>query len=319
MHQIASALFMEKYLKDYLKNIRMEGEYFAKDIECEICNCSSNTTIGNIINIGKNSYGKLPVVACNACGFLFQSSRFDKRFYQDYYANHYRNVIFGTPNPSQEFISDQIKRGKFLYNFLENYFSLKKGSILDVGSSVGGMMKAFIDKGWDALGTDPDIGFVRYGKEKLGLPVVSVEAESMQLQSEKYDLIIIMGSLEHVYDPNKTLELCRAASRPGALLMLEGRGHPQSDSKNYFNHNHHRYFSLNSIQLMMMKHGWQPLETTDEPVCGPTRPGGIYCLGKLSQKPSFDNFLEIIDSGKREYPNEIKRKFDLLDEKMCEV
>ena len=95
-------------------------------------------------------------------GFLFQSSRF-ARVYQDYYANRYRNVIFGTPNPSQEFISDQIKKGNFCIIF-RNIF-IKKGSILDVGSSVGGMMKAFIDKGWDNARYDPDIGFVRYGKE----------------------------------------------------------------------------------------------------------------------------------------------------------
>ena len=135
----------------------------------------------------------------------------------------------------------------------------------------------------------------------------------MKLEDEKYDLINIMGSLEHVYDPNKTLELCRAASRPGGLLLLEGRGNPQKESKIYFNHNHHRYFSMISIELMMIKYGWEPIITTDEPITGPTRVGGIFCLGRLTTPPSHDEFMKRIFAGKRELPSEVLKRFDDLD------
>ena len=35
-----------------------------------------------------------------------------------------------------------------------------------------------------------------------------------------------------------------------SLIVLEGRGYPRSTAKYYFNHNHHRYFSINSFELI---------------------------------------------------------------------
>jgi len=303
---------MEQYLEDYLKNLGMEGDYHAQDLPCEVCGCSENTVIREIITIGKGAFGKLPVVACNRCGYLYQSPRFNREFYDDYYTTFYRNVVKGNPEPDEEFIADQKKRGELLYEFLRKYVS-SPGAVCDVGCSVGTMLIPFMEAGWDAYGTDPDVGFVKYGREKLGLPVEAMSAEDMHLEDKKYDFIMILGSLEHVYDPNRVLSLCRKASSDKGYLLLEGRGHPQSESKVYFNHNHHRYYTFTSMELMMIKHGWNPLLTTDEPICGPTRPGGIYCLGKVANIPDEESFLSIIASGKRETPEEIMKKFDELD------
>ena len=211
-------------------------------------------------------------------------------------------------------MDDQISRGKILFNFLEKRIS-SKGRLLDVGSSVGGMMVPFINNGWEALGTDPDKDYVEYGKNQMNLPVEPIKAENMKLENDFFDLIIIMGSLEHVYDPNKTLSICKKAAKDGSFILIEGRGHPQSSSKNYFNQNHHRYFTFNSMELILLKYGWEPILTTDEPICGPSRPGGIYCLGKLNKKLPKSNIKDIIRSGKRETPNEVLAKFDELDRK----
>ena len=321
---------MDEYLKKYLDYIEVKGDYTSEMIRCEICNEEGHTIVREIISIGTGVFGKLPVVSCNTCGFLFQNPRFNKGFYEDFYSLHYRRRLQKGDlkeekfRPTEEssgwkgkatFIEDQFNRGELLYNFIEKYLPEKNGALalLDVGSSAGGMLKAFINRGWDALGVDPDVDFVQYGKEELGLPVICSGAEEMKLEDKKYDLINIMGSLEHVYDPNKTLELCRAASRPGGLLLLEGRGNPQNESKIYFNHNHHRYFSLVSIELMMIKYGWEPILTTDELITGATRPGGIYCLGRLATPPSHDEFMELISAGKRELPSEVIKRFDRLD------
>ncbi len=309
---------MKKFLKDYLNHIQMESNYASKNIPCEICGDTHTTLIRETISIGKGAYGKLPVVACNTCGFLFQNPRFDKKFYQDYYALQYRKVIYGKVIPPPDFVTDQINRGQFLYNSIHHLLP-KTGTLLDVGSSVGGMMKAFMERGWDALGTDPDTNFVNFGRNELGLPVIPVSAEEMDLKNQKFDLILIMGSLEHVFDPNKTLEICRAAAKPGSLLLLEGRGHPQSASKNYFNHNHHRYFTLNSIELMMMKFGWQPFLTTDDPLCGPTRPGSIYSIGRLGSQPSTEEFIAKILGGKRDLVSSVLDLFNQLDRKWDSV
>lgn len=304
---------MEQYLKDYLEHLEMKGRYTAQDVPCEVCGSRENTVIRDVISIGRDAFGKLPVIACNRCGYLYQSPRFNRKFYDDYYTKHYRNVVKGNPEPDGEFIDDQKKRGELLYQAVKGYLS-GPGAVLDVGCSVGTMLIPFMEAGWEAYGTDPDEGFVEHGRKKLGLPVEAMSAEDMKLEEGKYDFIMILGSLEHVYDPNQVLAICRRASAPGGYLLLEGRGNPQGESKVYFNHNHHRYLTFNSMELMMIKHGWAPVFSTDEPICGPTRPGGIYCMGRVSDIPGTTRLLDIISAGKKETPEEVLEKFDKLDE-----
>ena len=106
-----------------------------------------------------------------------------------------------------------------------------------------------------------------------------------------------MGSLEHCYDVNKVMNKCSISSKNGGFLVLEARGDPQSSIKNYFNHNHYRYFSLNSLELIMLKHGFEPLLTTRYPITGPSRKGSIFCIGIKTKKKS--NIKSIIDDSKK--------------------
>ena len=65
---------------------------------------------------------------------------------------------------------------------------------------------------------------------------------------------------------------------------------------------------------MMIKHGWQPFITTDELICGDTRAGNGYCIGKAVAKPNRDELLKIIKSGKRVDPIAILAELDERDE-----
>jgi SAM-dependent methyltransferase len=305
---------MKKFQKDYLDHIGMGYEYRSEFISCEICGEQEYTVIRETIDIGKGVYGKFPVVACNTCGLLYQNPRFEKKFYDDYYSKYYRKVVCKDAEPSLEFVEDQIKRGELLFESIKGYFDVP-GAMLDVGCSVGGLLVHFINQGWNASGIDPDQGYVKYGRDKLGLSLENIGAEEMVLESNKYDLIIIMDSLEHVYDPNLTLELCRKASRPNAILLLEGRGIPQKNSKIYFNHNHHRYFSLNTFELMMFKHGWKTIFSTEDSICETTQKGkgAIYCIGQVSSIPERNAFENMCKSGKRDDPQDILKRFDEVD------
>ncbi|MBN1124185.1 MAG: class I SAM-dependent methyltransferase [Sedimentisphaerales bacterium] len=312
MHQVTEKMATPEYIRTYLAHLGMEDRYRSETIPCEICGFEESTTIREIIDLGRDCFGKLPVVACNRCGCLFQNPRFERQFYEDYYSKHYRDVVCGNSRPSQEFIDDQIQRGRLLRESLRDYLP-KTGRLLDVGCSAGGMMVPFQEAGWQVFGTDPDIGYVRYGREELGLPLETVSAEDMTLEPGTYDLIMIMGSLEHVFDPNQTLAICRQAAKSRSLLLLEGRGNPQGHSRKYFNHNHHRYFSLTSFELMMIKHGWEPVYSTEKAITGPTRPGAIYCLGHAREAAGVGLLLQAIEQGKRETPEKILTRFDRID------
>jgi len=309
---------MEKYLIDYLSHIGSDRfDYKYEMVPCEVCGKESFTIIRDTINIGKGSYGKCPVQSCNYCGFIMQNPRFEKKFYQDYYRKYYRNMTHGNKAaPNREFLDNQIQRSRNLIAFLSEYIPAR-GAVLDVGASSGGFLIPFQEMGWEVRGNDPDSAYVEYGAKELKVPLDHIDAEDMTLQENHYDLIIIMGSLEHVFDPNVVLKKCRSACKHESLLVLEGRFTPHNISKNYFNHNHHRYLRRVPIQQVMIKHGWKPFIVTDQPICGNKtgRDGNGYCIGKAGNIPTPAELFALIEGGLKISPSEIINEFDLLDSK----
>ena len=57
--------------------------------------------------------------------------------------------------------------------------------MLDVGCSVGLMMKPFLKNGWKCMGNDPIKAYAEWGKDKYGLPVDWMQSENMLLKKIK--------------------------------------------------------------------------------------------------------------------------------------
>ena len=299
-------------VKKYLDYLKVKTKYKPSLKKCEICNSKKTKILQRKISWNNKKFGVLPVHCCLKCGFVFQNPRFSKNFYLEYYKNRYRDITLSGLKPGKKYLKDMKFRGLKLYNFLKPYIP-KKGKMLDVGSSVGLFLLPFIKNGWKCLANDPVKSFVEYGKKKYGLPVEFKQAEDMNLKKNNFDLIIIMGSLEHCYDPNKVLKICSNGIKKNGLLVLESRGDPQGKIKDFFNQSHHRYFFGNTLELIMMKHGWEPFLTTKYPICGPTRRGGYFCFGKYKGNFIRKKFKKAIRYGKNETFETIKYKLKYYD------
>lgn len=298
------------YMQSYLENINMDNGYKVQMYECEICGSTNTPIIQETIEIGNNSFGKFPVNGCRKCGYVFHSERFEEKFYRDFYEKNYRTILFGDTEPEKRFVQDQIYRGRKLYENIKEYIP-KKGKLLDVGSSCGGLMVCFKENGWDVYGTDPDVEYVKFGQNRLKLNLECSYAEDMELEDGSIDLIIITGSLEHVYDLKKVLEICRKASSDDAIIVVEGRALGFCLNQGYFTHTHRRYFDKNTISLALKRYGWEPIELTDEQLSGPTRPGGVFCIAKVSTIPSRQEFLSNLNLDN----NDIEKKHNEINEK----
>ena len=286
-------------IKKYLKYLNFDKFYKPKYKRCEICNSNKTKLLRKKISWNNNKFGILPVHCCLNCGFVFQNPRFDTQFYKNYYEKAYRNITLGTQKPPKKYLDDQKSRGKKLFKFLKPHIP-KKGSMLDVGSSVGLMLLPFLKNNWKCSGNDPIRSYVDYGKQKFNLPVECILSEDMKLKNRSLDLIIIMGSLEHVVDVNLVMKKCSEASKTNGILVLEARGDPLGNTKKFFNQSHHRYFFENTLELIMIKYGWEPFLTTKYPITGPTRQNTIFCLGRFKGESIKKNFKKAIKFGKKE-------------------
>lgn len=298
---------MENYLLQYLQSIGIVDDVVASQPPCEVCGGTSHQTLVEQVETGTDRFGRLPVVGCTNCGYVYQSPRFNKAFYDTYYDKYYRLMLFGESQPEKDFLLDQVRRGEHLRRSLSEYLP-QKGRLLDVGCSAGGLMVSFAKHGWEVLGTDPDSGYVNFGRNRLGLRIEAMSAEDMVLPEAHYDLIIITGSLEHVFAVNRVLELCRKACAPGGLLYIEGRALNYGILKGFFSHNHRRYLTLHSIELLMLRNGWTPILSTEAPLCGPSRPGGVHVLGRAAPPLDAQGMQREIDAGRRDRLEDLASK-----------
>ncbi len=286
-------------IKKYLNFLKFDKFYKPKLRSCEICGSKKTKLLRKKISWNNNKFGVLPIHCCCNCGFLFQNPRFDREFYFNYYKKTYRDITLKTQIPPKIYLKDQINRGKKLYKFLKPMLP-KKGSMLDIGCSVGLMMKPFLNNKWKCEGNDPIKAYAEWGKEKYNLPVKWMQSEYMKLKKKSLDLIIIMGSLEHCVDPNLVMKKCQIAIKNDGIIVLESRGDPLGNTKGFFNQSHHRYFFENTLQLILIKYGFEPFLTTKYPITGPTRENTIFCLAKYKGNKTSKNFKNLISSGKKE-------------------
>lgn len=295
-----------KIKESLFKKLNIKNQYSIKEKNCDICGSNNKKDILKKISLYKNKYINFPYSMCLKCGHLYQKYLFNKNFYKNFYLKYYRNITNNAPQVEYDFFQDQINRGKFLYKSLKNILP-KKGKMLDVGCSAGGTMIPFMKNKWKCFGNDPDKNYVEYGKLK-GLNIDYLSSENMNFKKSLFDLIVILGSLEHCYDINKVMSKCSKYSKKNSIIVLEGRGRPKSAAKKFFNFNHHRIFTHNSFELILLKHGWMPLFSTYKNLSGPTRPNTIFTVGV---KKEFKNkFLQnIISNGKIDNFKNIKETF----------
>jgi SAM-dependent methyltransferase len=284
---------METQLQAYLTAVGIVDGVTSHRVDCEVCGHADYEVVVEVVETVDGQFDRLPVVVCNRCGLFYQNPRFNEAFYQAYYERYYRQALFGTTQPQKDFVVDQVRRGEFLLRSLARYLP-ERGRMLDVGCSAGGNMVAFARRDWAVTGNDPDAAYAEFGRKQLRLKIDTVNAEDMCLPDANFDLIIIIGSLEHVYNVNRVLALCRKACVPDGLLLIEGRAFGYGVIKGYFSHNHRRYLTIASIEMLMLRHGWEPVVSTDGPLSGPTRPGAAYVLGRASAPMPLDTLIELI-------------------------
>ncbi len=293
--------------KAFFKSLAIKNKYSLKEINCDLCGDNKKKDILKKISLSKNRLINFPYSMCLNCGHLFQRYKFEKKFYKNFYLKYYRNITHNSLKVEPSFFQDQINRGKILFDNLKSFLP-STGKMLDVGCSAGGTMVPFIKNKWKCYGNDPDKNYVEYGKSKK-LNVDYLLSEDMNFKKNFFDLIIILGSLEHCYDVNKVMSKCSKYAKENSVIVLEGRGRPKSEAKKFFNFNHHRIFTHNSFELLLLKHGWMPLFSTFKNLSGPTRPNTIFTVGIKSERLKGDFFKSVIKSGKKDSYNIIKETY----------
>jgi len=116
--------------------------------------------------------------------------------------------------------AEKRKRHHFstLLDHLEVFTS--PGAMLEIGSAYGYFLDEAQRRGWQARGIEPSAHAAGYARDKLGLDVSRGPAESLQIDPDSLDAVVLWDVIEHLSDPRRTLSWAHRTLRTGGVIAL---------------------------------------------------------------------------------------------------
>lgn len=216
-------------------------------INCPVCGDDRFTLI-----FKKNNE---PFVKCNQCGLLLINPRpvYEKVFntYSKDYSDKYARKSKKKLRRCRRWVA---RTGKF--NGIH-------GRWLDVGCSVGFVVKAAMDLGFNAYGADVEAWGIEFGKKNMNLKnLFTGTLEQQNFPDGFFSVISLYDVIEHVPDLNRlTAELKRLLARNGVIdIITPDLGHwrvpADLSTWNEIKPSEHLYyFSETTLSRLMQKHG----------------------------------------------------------------
>jgi 2-polyprenyl-3-methyl-5-hydroxy-6-metoxy-1,4-benzoquinol methylase len=94
------------------------------------------------------------------------------------------------------------------------------GKLIDVGCGGGRFLARMKKRGWDVEGVDLDPKVVKKVSSKYGIKVREGDILNCNLAEATYDLVTLNQTIEHLYDPKKSLQECLRILKPGGKIVI---------------------------------------------------------------------------------------------------
>ena len=244
---------LQKDITIYISPYRKEFVY----INCPNCNGKKN----------KKSFekGRFSYFLCPECGTLFVNPRPPKNILDLFYMSS--KAVKASVKSLVDMERGRMKyifqpRSRLILDFLRE-MGKKKGDLLEVGCSVGTMLKIIKEKSkFNVYGVDPSMWAFEKSREK-GLKVYQKTLEEYEPGNKKYDVVLNFETIEHVFSPIEFLNKINQITKKGGYLVFTTPNYHGFDMltlgryyKNIHAPCHLNYFNVNSIDLILKRAGY---------------------------------------------------------------
>jgi SAM-dependent methyltransferase len=104
---------------------------------------------------------------------------------------------------------------------------LRRGRLLEIGCGSGLLLAHFRDAGYEVEGVELSAAAAAVGRERYGLPIRQGRVETLPLERNRYDAVVMINVLEHILEPAALLRRAHDILRSGGCVVA---GVPVVDS-----------------------------------------------------------------------------------------
>lgn len=264
------------------------------------------------------------IVRCRRCGLMYANPRRP--------ADHVA-IASWPDDPDWDFVREHPQRFEKEQLQVRDYAQTRallgrlhpgRGTLVEVGSSLGFILDFFRADGWDVLGVEPDRNATRHAERRLGLRALTSTLEEARLPGALADAVVMLHVIEHVPDPLGTLREIHRVLKPGGHLVLET---PRYDTlafralgrreRSLSCDGHIFFFTSETLRRSCERAGFE-LVHRELPGRSLTLDRLLYNVGVVSKSPALQRTMSSVS--RRAALNRVRLRVNLRDiQRLCLV
>lgn len=208
------------------------------------------------------------IVVCLHCGFSFADRIPDTSVFDHYYERLSRSESAYRGSDDSSF---DRTRYVDIANYLSDRLPDRTQRILEIGCGRGGLLSQLKERGFHNVhGLDPSPGCAQVAKELYDIPVATGTIMINSLSSQRFDLVIMVGVLEHIPNVQDAMTgLTRLLSDDAHVFVdvpdaTSFHLYPDAPYQE-FSIEHINYFAPRSLTNLFVQHGLSEIETAQVP------------------------------------------------------
>lgn len=187
-----------------------------EDTACNLCGGNRRKLLYSENYHLQGQSARLDICRCDRCGLVAVGPRLTRDAVARVYACDAENTI------SQNYCWDQTASTSRFRPLLERIQKVvPRGRLLDVGCGAGDLLDEARKFGcWELEGLDPSAQAAELAQQRVGCTIHQALLEDVDLPSASFDVITLLGVLEHLHDPSSTLARVHELLKPGGVVAV---------------------------------------------------------------------------------------------------
>jgi SAM-dependent methyltransferase len=199
------------------------------------------------------------VVVCRKCGGGFADGIPGQEIFDRYYRDMSK---YAQPQTDGRINATDAGRFRQIVDLVSAHVPPDRG-IADIGCATGGLLAEFKRRGYQNLtGFDPSIDCAETARRLYEIEVKPSTIKNLREITDRFDVVILTGVLEHLADVDSSLESLNPLLKPGGQIYFEV---PDASSYDqwfsapfqFFSMEHVNFFSPKSLSNLLARHGFE--------------------------------------------------------------